>query len=214
MMTKRVEFREVAEGATFSAEYGEHGQKRATFRKTAFNMGRCLDGDWPMPFLVDEKVDIVCPNATAHVRAVASNVDPVVGCPFCGVMKRGHSLRCHVQACSARNKPTGGKDALGMVDNVRTAGGGNRRVGRVRMAKQPVRPVLQVTANAQNEARQLGRWDACPAGNQLQPGCPICHTCQYHIGTEWNNGGMYGYHLTDCNMPNVTAHGGDGRSLP
>jgi hypothetical protein len=37
--------------------------KRATFRKTAFNMGRCLDGDWPMPFLVDEKVDIECPNA-------------------------------------------------------------------------------------------------------------------------------------------------------
>jgi len=141
MMTKRVEFREVAEGATFSAEYGEHGQKRATFRKTAFNMGRCLDGDWPMPFLVDEKVDIVCPNATAHVRAVASNVEQIVG---------------------------------------------------------------------SSEVRQLGRWDACPAGNQLQPGCPICRACQWHIGTEWNNGGMYGYHLTDCNMPNNSVTGAGG----
>lgn len=75
-------------------------------------------------------------------------MDPDVGCSFCGVMKRGHSLRCHVQACSARNKPTGGKDALGMVGNVRTAGGGNRRMGRVRTEAQPVGPVLQVTANA------------------------------------------------------------------
>jgi hypothetical protein len=81
-------------------------------------------------------------------------VDPVAGCPFCGVMKRGHSLRCHVQACSARNKPTGGKDALGMVDNIRTAGGGNRRMGRVRIAAQPVGPVLQVTANAGIERPQ------------------------------------------------------------
>ena len=57
-----------------------------------------------------------------------------------------------------RNKQTGGKDALGMVDNVRTAGGGNRRVGRVRMEKQPVGPVLPLTANAridgQKEAAQ------------------------------------------------------------
>ena len=29
-----------------------------------------------------------------------------------------------------------------MVDNIRTAGGGNRRVGRVRMEAQPVGPVL------------------------------------------------------------------------
>ena len=52
-----------------------------------------------------------------------------------------------------RNKRTGGKDALGMVDNVRTAGGGNRRVGRVRMEAQPVGPVLPVTA--QQLARRL-----------------------------------------------------------
>ena len=62
MMTKTVEFKDVAEGQTFSAEYGEYGQKRATFRKTAFNMGRCLDGDWPMPFLLDERVEVECPN--------------------------------------------------------------------------------------------------------------------------------------------------------
>ena len=79
MMTKRVEFREVAEGATFSAEYGEHGQKRATFRKTAFNMGRCLDGDWPMPFLVDEKVDIVCPNNAVRGAAEPRTLDGLVG---------------------------------------------------------------------------------------------------------------------------------------
>lgn len=71
-------------------------------------------------------------------------MNAVVGCPFCGVEKRGHALRCHIQACSARNKKTGGKDALGMVDTVWTAGGGNRRVGRVRMEAQPVRPVYAV----------------------------------------------------------------------
>jgi len=65
-MTITVEFKDVAEGRTFSATYGEHDQKRATFRKTAFNMGRCLDGDWPMPFLLDEKVEIECPNAGVH----------------------------------------------------------------------------------------------------------------------------------------------------
>ena len=74
-------------------------------------------------------------------------MNAVVGCPFCGVMKRGHSLRCHVQACSARNKPTGGKDALAMVGGGRIDGGGDRRVGRVRMAAQPVGPVFSVMAN-------------------------------------------------------------------
>ena len=58
MMTKTVEFREVDGGDTFSAAYGEHGQCRTTFRKVSHNMGRCLDGDWPMPFLYDEKVEI------------------------------------------------------------------------------------------------------------------------------------------------------------
>ena len=75
------------------------------------------------------------------------------GCPFCGVMKRGHSLRCHVQACSARNKPTGGKDALAMVGSGSGNGGGNSRVGRVRMAAQPVGRVLPVKANAPDQAR-------------------------------------------------------------
>ena len=74
-------------------------------------------------------------------------MDALVGCPFCGVEKRGHALRCHIQACSMRNKRTGGKDALGMVDNVRTAGGGNRRVGRVRMEKQPVGSVFPLMSN-------------------------------------------------------------------
>ena len=58
MMTKTVEFREVTVGKKFSAAYGEHGQKRATFRKTAWNTAQCVDDNWPMPFLVDEKVEI------------------------------------------------------------------------------------------------------------------------------------------------------------
>jgi hypothetical protein len=31
-------------------------------------------------------------------------------CPFCGVRKTGHSLRCHIQACSMRNKPMDRKE--------------------------------------------------------------------------------------------------------
>jgi hypothetical protein len=58
MITKSVTFKDVFIGSMFSARYGEQGQKRATFCKTAFNMGRCLDGSWLMPFLLDEMVEI------------------------------------------------------------------------------------------------------------------------------------------------------------
>ena len=64
------------------------------------------------------------------------------GCPFCGVMKRGHSLRCHVQACSKRDRETGGKDALDMLGSGRAGGRRNRRFPVARVAvRQPVRPV-------------------------------------------------------------------------
>ena len=62
MMTTMVDFKDVVEGQTFAAWYGEHGQKREAFRKTTSNMGRCLDGDWPMPFQLDEKVEVEFPN--------------------------------------------------------------------------------------------------------------------------------------------------------
>ena len=71
MMTKTVEFKDVAIGKTFSVAYGEHGQKRDTFRKADFNMGKSLDGDWPMPFLLNEKVEIECPNGEPATGAVA-----------------------------------------------------------------------------------------------------------------------------------------------
>jgi hypothetical protein len=94
-------------------------------------------------------------------------MNAVVGCPFCGVEKRGHALRCHIQACSSRNKKTGGKDALGMVGSGRGGCGRNRRMGRVRMEAQPVGPVLQVTANGADQARrQASPAAACSRMNQ------------------------------------------------
>jgi len=63
-------------------------------------------------------------------------------CPFCGVRKVGHSLRCHVQACSKRDRETGGKDALAMVGGGRVGDGRNRRVPVARVAvRKPVRSV-------------------------------------------------------------------------
>ena len=45
-------------------------------------------------------------------KRMSDNVDLVVRtfCPFCGVRKTGHSLRCHIQACSMRNKPMDRKE--------------------------------------------------------------------------------------------------------
>ena len=42
-----------------------------------------------------------------------------------------------------------------MVDNVRIDGGGNRRMGRVRMAAQPVGRVLPLMSNAADEVRRF-----------------------------------------------------------
>lgn len=65
--------------------------------------------------------------------------EALLACPFCGVRKTGHPLRCHIQACSMRNKRTGGKDALGMVGGGRVGSGRNRRVRVARVAvRKPV----------------------------------------------------------------------------
>ena len=50
------------------------------------------------------------------------NADVRAFCPFCGIRKEGHALRCHVQACSKRDRETGGKDALDMVGSGRLVG--------------------------------------------------------------------------------------------
>ena len=69
-------------------------------------------------------------------------------CPFCGVRKEGHALRCHVQACSKRDRETGGKDALDMVGSGRVGGGRNLRLPVARVAvRESVRPVHAVSAN-------------------------------------------------------------------
>jgi hypothetical protein len=86
-------------------------------------------------------------------------MNAVVGCPFCGVEKRGHALRCHIQACSSRNKKTGGKDALGMVGT-----GGQMRTLRDL--------VIEDNTPEESWARvELWRWQYghLPAANDEQP---------------------------------------------
>ena len=38
-------------------------------------------------------------------------------CPYCGIKKRGHPLRCHIQACSARNKPITRKSRSELIND-------------------------------------------------------------------------------------------------
>lgn len=49
-------------------------------------------------------------------------------------------------------------------------------------------------------ARELSRYDSCPLGKSLQPGCPICLECEHNTDKEkrWVTHGGGGYHLTLC----------------
>ena len=60
-------------------------------------------------------------------------------------------------------------------------------------------------ANGNNLNRIVGcdliRWDDCPLGKDLQPGCGICRKCKYFGGKEWACNGGVGAYITRCNAP-------------
>jgi len=53
--------------------------------------------------------------------------------------------------------------------------------------------------------RDLIRWDDCPLGKDLQPGCGICQRCEHFGGKEWECNGGAGCYITRCNAPNDKA---------
>jgi hypothetical protein len=61
MMTQVVKFEDVKISEQFLGTYGTRDQLTSSFVKVAHNMGHAVDGQWPMPFLYDEKVQISVP---------------------------------------------------------------------------------------------------------------------------------------------------------
>lgn len=51
--------------------------------------------------------------------------------------------------------------------------------------------------------RDLIRWDDCPLGKDLQPGCGICQKCEHFGVKEWACNGGTGCYITRCNAPNA-----------
>ena len=47
----------------------------------------------------------------------------------------------------------------------------------------------------------LVRWDDCPLGKELQPGCRSCQKCAHFKGKEWIINAGEGWYETECTAP-------------
>ena len=54
--------------------------------------------------------------------------------------------------------------------------------------------------------RWLERWDDCPLGKDLQPGCGLCQKCEHFASKEWRHNGGQGWYETECLAPNTPFH--------
>jgi hypothetical protein len=52
--------------------------------------------------------------------------------------------------------------------------------------------------NNKKTATALDRWDKCPMGKDLQPGCKICRKCEHYLATKAYVLGAVSCVYTEC----------------